>query len=180
MAGRTRRVFDVRIETWELDLIRAAARRIDTRERDELEAELIRHLVRLKSHPPPRIRHLRAFISVALRNKASNWIRDQQAKDRRFTSSDQPSGPTDEARPLIEVLPFPEPDRDQQIALARAYDDLDHDLRTFWEVLLEEDGNQVKTAARLGIHRNTARARIREIQRVLIAHGFPAGPGGEQ
>jgi DNA-directed RNA polymerase specialized sigma24 family protein len=180
LAGRTRRAFYVRIEPWERELAAAASRRIDTRERDELKAELIRHLICLKSHPTPHIRNWRAFISVAMRNKASNWIRDQQAKDTRFTSSDQPSGPTDEASPLIEVLPFPEPDRDQRIALARAYDDLDHALKTFWRVLLEEDGNQVKTAQRLGIHRNTVRARIREIQRVLIAHGFPVARGVNQ
>lgn len=180
MAGRTRRVFHVRIESWEVTLVKVAARCIDTRERDELEAELTRHLLRLKSNPPLDIRNWKAFLIVALRNRAGNWIRDQQAQDKRFTSSDQSSGPDDEDSTLIEILPFPEPDQDTRIAFTCAYGNLDRDLRAFWRVLLEEGGNQVKTAERLGIHRNTARARIREIQRVLLAHGFPAGSGVEQ
>jgi len=61
---------------------------------------------------------------------------------------------------------------EEWVALARACEDLHHDLRLFWKVLLEENGNQIKAARRLGIHRNTARARIRTIRRVLAAHGF--------
>jgi RNA polymerase sigma factor (sigma-70 family) len=161
------------IESWELGLVKAAARRIRTTDRDELESELARHLLRLKRHPPSGIRNWRAFVNKALRNKAVNWIRDQQAREERLVALDKLSEEdSSETLTLEDVLKSPEPDHDLRLAFARAWEELDPQLRSVWELLLEEKGKQVAVARRLGKHRNTVRLLIRRIQQVLQRHRF--------
>jgi DNA-directed RNA polymerase specialized sigma24 family protein len=162
----SRRVSSSPVEDWELDLIRNVASRFRTTEREELEAELAKKLADLKSSPLFGIRSWRAYLAKFLFNKASNWIRDTRARERRSTPLPdeyfEVSG-LPESAPLDENLP---------IAFQQVWNELAPDLRRFWRILLEEDGNQVATAKKLGIHRNTVRLWIGRIRQALETHGF--------
>jgi DNA-directed RNA polymerase specialized sigma24 family protein len=162
---------------WELELIDATALRIDTKERDELRSELARYWLCLKSHPPPNIRSWKAFLTIALRNKALNWIRDQQTREKHFSSLDRPAELDDESVSWIEKIPStaPEPDPESRDAMAAIYEALDPELKILLEALLEADGNQTKAAQLTGKHRNTVRAGLRKIREVLVARGFKPG-----
>src|SRR5919106_3752853 len=74
---------------WE-DLVKQTAARIRTPERLELEAELRLHLLRIIRSRKRRVRNWKAFLATALRNKAINWARDWQHRERRTTSLDRP------------------------------------------------------------------------------------------
>lgn len=161
------------IEPWEMALVKMTARRIRTTERDDLESELAVHLMRLKRNPSPVIQDWKALVKKALRNKAINWIRDRQAAEKRMTTLDasreEVSG---ETFVLQGVLRSPEPDHHLRIALGRALEELDPELRVLWDLLVQENGNQGKVAKRMGKHRNTVRHWIRSIRQVLKRHGF--------
>jgi DNA-directed RNA polymerase specialized sigma24 family protein len=160
-------------EPWERELVQLTARRIRTTERDELESELSRHLLRLRDHHPDGIRDWRAFLATSLRNKAVNWIRDQHAREKRLVALDESrKDDDDETRLFKHVLKSTEPDHDLSIALDGVLRDLDPELRMAWRVLLEENGNQAVVAKRLRKHRNTIRNWIRRIQEILERHGF--------
>jgi DNA-directed RNA polymerase specialized sigma24 family protein len=159
-------VYSSHVEDWELDLIRKIASRFRTTERDELEAELAKKLADLKSRPLSGVRHWQAYLAKFLFNKASNWIRDSRVRENKSTplpdehfeaSIFRESAATDENLP---------------IAFRRVWNEIDPDLRRFWQILLAENGNQVATAKRLGVHRNTVRLWIRRIQHTLNRHGF--------
>jgi DNA-directed RNA polymerase specialized sigma24 family protein len=161
------------IESWELALVSTTARRIRTTERDELEADLAQHLLRLKRRPPKGIRDWKAFLTTALRNKAANWIRNQQTREERLARLHEPSqGDSERTFTLEDVLISPEPDHDRRLALARVLEELDTELKIMWELLLEEKGNQAKVARRSGKHRNTVRLWALRIKQVLKRHGF--------
>jgi DNA-directed RNA polymerase specialized sigma24 family protein len=155
-----------RIQTWELDLIRKVANAFRTQEREELEAELARKLVDLKSRPLLGIRDWKAYLAKFLYNKAANWIRDSRARENR--TARQMEG-QDEA---ILSLPGPAVEDDLAIAFRDLYNELDPELRRFCQILIEENGNQVATARRLGKHRNTIRLWIGKIRTALQRHGF--------
>jgi RNA polymerase sigma factor (sigma-70 family) len=162
------------LEPWERDLVKAAAKAIRTNHRDDLESDLMIHLLRLKRQPPPRIRNWEAFLRTALRNKAKNWIRDQQHLEDPLLSVSRPVDEpgVDEGATLEDRLEGPEPDHVSQIAFAQFLEELDPELREAWEVLQWADGNQVKAAQRLGIHRNTLRRKVRQLHERLNRHGF--------
>jgi hypothetical protein len=161
------------IEAWELAQIRLAAGRIRTNHRDELEAELARKLLVLKIQQRSDIRNWKLFLAKFLRNKASNWIRDQRTREAKTSSLDSSTEDNDDAViGLAEILPSREPEPDRRIAFRLAWGELDPDLRFLCKALLEENGNQVRVARRLGLHRNTIRFRIKKIQQVLKRHGF--------
>ena len=162
------------IEPWEMALVKTTAQGIRTTDRDELESELARHLLRLKRHPPSGIQDWKALVKKALRNKAVNWIRDRQAREKRMTTLDESRKEDSGETFVLEDVScsHSEPDHDLRLAFARAWEELDPQLRTVWEMLLEEKGKQVEVARRLGKHRNTVRLLIRRIQQVLKRHRF--------
>ncbi len=154
-----------KVETWELDLIRKVAGAFRTHEREELEGELARKLLDLKSRPLVDIRDWQAYLAKFLYNKSANWIRDARAREKRAESlPDGPDGPL--------VFSAEGPQDDFGIAFQDLYNVLDPELRRLWQVLIEENGNQVAAARRLGKHRNTIRHRIEKLKRILAMHGF--------
>jgi len=166
----TRGASRAKIASWELALVRAVAGRFRTAEREELEAELARRLLALKLHPPRGIRDWRRYATKFLHNKASNWIRDSRARERRAMALDRPTGESETA--LIDLLSAPEPRHDLRIAFARIWKELDPELRALWQLLLEENGNQLRAARKLGKHRNTVRLWIKKIRKILVSQGF--------
>jgi RNA polymerase sigma factor (sigma-70 family) len=171
--GRTKREkpTPTPIEPWELELLRATAQRFRTPDREELEAELSRKLLQVKSQLLSSIRNWKAYLRTVLRNTAINFVRDRSAREE--IAIGEPGGQTTE-EPLAAgaVLSSIEIDPDLQIAIAEVWKELDPELRLLWELLVQEEGNQLAVAKRLGKHRNTIRLWIRKILRLLERHGI--------
>ena len=155
---------------WELKLTRSIAARFRTTERDELEADLALHLLHVRRHRA-RAKHWKAYLTAALRNKASNWIRDRKRHERAHADLD---APVDDEQLLTrgDRIVAPDAPEDLRAAFAALWNELDPELRDIWEVLLQEGGNQVDAARRLKMHRNTLRLWVRKIQKAVIRHGF--------
>src|SRR5437016_2358107 len=68
------------VHAWELILIDQVARRFSTTERDDLQAELARKLLMLKSLGHAHARDWNAYVTKFLYNKAANWVRDLRAR----------------------------------------------------------------------------------------------------
>ena len=149
------------------------ARRFRTTERDELEAELARRFLALKLHRPPGVRDWRRYAAKFLHNKASNWIRDSRAREKRAVALDVTNDES-ETFALTDLLQSSELGHDVRFGFAELWKELDPELREFWQLLLCENGNQLRVARKLGKHRNTVRLWIKKIQQALARHGFSA------
>src|SRR5438034_10614426 len=111
-------------EPWELELVRMTAARFRTTEREELEADLALHLLRVKRLHRRRVRHWKAYLAAALRNKASNWVRDRQRHERGRADLDAPEG-RDESLARADVLAGFEASQDFRAAFAAVWETLD-------------------------------------------------------
>jgi DNA-directed RNA polymerase specialized sigma24 family protein len=160
-----------RIDPPEFELIAKVAAAFRTTEREELRAELANRLLELKSTPNPAIRNWKAYLAKFLYNKASTWVQAQRRRERRVRSFEAPD-PDNPDMPIREPRAGGETEPGLPLALAGLWTDLDPELRRFWLVLAEEDGNQSRAARRLKIHRNTARQWRSKIVEALKAHGF--------
>lgn len=163
--------FRAKIEPQEFELIAKVVRAFRTPERDELQAELAKRLLDLKHRAPAGIRDWNAYLAKFLYNKASNWVKSARIRERRQRSLDQPD-PQDPSERIREPPEPRETEPGAAMALAQLWEELSPELRQFWTVLLEERGNQSAATARLGMHRNTARAWRSDILKVLNRHGF--------
>jgi DNA-directed RNA polymerase specialized sigma24 family protein len=159
------------VEPWELDLVRMAAARIRTTDREELVSELTLHLLHVKREHKSRVRHWRAYLKASLHNRAVNWIRDRQRQQAGVIELDAAGG-EEEPRMTANLLGSSEPGPDNRVAFGAAWDALGPNLQNLWEALIQENGNQTRVAKRLKLHRNTVRLWIRRIQDVMKTHGF--------
>ena len=164
-------VFQREVQEWELEMIKKVAQAFRTDDRADLEAELARKLLMLKENRPSHIRNWKAYLAKFLYNKAANWVRDRRARERKRIQPSWPGETGDELDVLGDRALFTASERDLSIAFREAWDELDDDLRRFWQVLAEEKGNQARTARRIGKHRNTVRLWIRKIKETLDRHG---------
>jgi DNA-directed RNA polymerase specialized sigma24 family protein len=162
------------IEPWEWELVAQVARSFRATDPEDLRAELRQTLLELKRRRSPGIRHWRGYLAKALHNKASNLVRDLRRREKREQSFDpSESQPFESNTPMRDDI-WAAPETDQGLALdfARVWRTLDPELRSFWEALLEEEGNQSRVARRLKLHRNTVRLWKRRIEEILRRHGF--------
>ena len=164
------------LEDGEYALVRSVATRIRTTERDDLESVLAIHLLQLKARFGKTASDWRAFLGTALRNKASNWIRDRQLAESRHRPLDIGRGEDEPEQPIAHSHAARDPPLEFNAAIRAARAELDERLRDFWDTLLELDGNQAKVARRFGIHRNTVRLWIRRIRASLERHGLEMPP----
>jgi RNA polymerase sigma factor (sigma-70 family) len=160
------------VHSWELEMVNKVSRAFRTAEPEDLQAELARKLLELKRRMPPNIREWKAYLAKFLYNKASNWVRDSRNRDRRrlaLTWEIVEGGSGIFGRGILRSL---EKETVVRIALAELLNEFDPEVRELCESLLQENGNQAKVAARLGIHRNTVRLWIRKIRSAANRHGF--------
>jgi DNA-directed RNA polymerase specialized sigma24 family protein len=139
-----------------------------------LESDLMLHLLRLKRQRRLSSRR-ETFLWIALRNKAKNWVRDQQHREHDLVSISMTVDPagTDADRATFEDrLTIHESDQADRVAFDRLLDELTPELRQVWRALKRADGNQIQAARALKIHRNTLRMKLRLIQRLAARHGF--------
>ena len=168
MGGTKRQSARQAVELWEVQLVRQTAQKIRTRERDDLEAELLRKLMQLKSRKLAGVDNWKAYLRTSLRNAALNYIREQPSDlpllDQTDESSEWSGIPSD--------MLVAEENLDLVVALGNVWTELDPELRQLWQLLLQEQGNQLAVARRLGKHRNTVRLWIKRIVRLLERHGI--------
>jgi DNA-directed RNA polymerase specialized sigma24 family protein len=164
---------ETNIEEWERDLVRLVAARIRTTDREELTAELHRHLLQVKRRHRRRAKYWKAYLRTALENKAKNWIRDREQDNAIMVSGDTETDlDEEESASLFDRSAGPESGPDTRAAWAMAWQALGPELQTFYEVLDEETGNLTRAALRLRMHRNTARNWKCKILKILAAHGL--------
>jgi DNA-directed RNA polymerase specialized sigma24 family protein len=150
------------IELWELMLAKKVARAFRTNEREDLEAELAKKLLELKSGRLPRIHNWPAYLATFLYHRAANWIRDARARERReILASQENVSHVEES--YSEGFPS---------EMDHILNDLSPELRAFWLLLAEKGGNRSAVARQMGIHRNTVRLWIKKIRSVLQARGM--------
>jgi DNA-directed RNA polymerase specialized sigma24 family protein len=105
-----------------------------------------------------------------LYNKAANFVRDRRRERKRFLVGEvvhREKGSSPSGRNFFFQEQISDP-----LEFANLWNQLPSQLRDLWISLLEENGNQVRLANRLGKHRNTIRSWLQQIRRVLVAHGF--------
>lgn len=163
----------LRVEAWELEMIAKVASAFRTSDREELEAELARKLCELKSRAPSGIRDWKRYLAKFLYNKASNIIqswRTHQIKEQSYEISDE----IDFLSDPLDRLACTALDWDTALNFDCIWQHLDPELRRFWQVLLEEGGNQTSVAKRLNKHRNTVKLWIKNIRMLLENSGIRA------
>jgi DNA-directed RNA polymerase specialized sigma24 family protein len=153
---------------WERKLAFAIARKFELQESEELQAELTRTILDLKTRPPPALRNWKAYLAKALHNRADTWTRRRRATAKKEFTLPDPDQETANSFASVKG------DDDLRLAFAELWRELDPDLQVFWHLLAEEQGNQAKVARRLGKHRNTIGAWIRKIQDLLARHQLSA------
>jgi len=150
----------VPVEDWERELLKKVASAFRTPNRDELQAVLAVKLLELKRRQPPGIRYWPAYVAKFFYNKAHNFVRDERARARR--ESTEPEAP----HSWLNWTP------DEHFLIARVWERLSPGETLLWSMLAECDGNQSRVARKLGLHRNTVRARIKRIRILLSKSGY--------
>ncbi len=174
MGGAAQRRKRERVEDWELDLVRqltASFRRSDSA---DLESDLMLHLLALKRQSRE-VENWRAYLRVALRNRARNWLRDGRtdlAETSISLNAPIEPWPSAESVTLEDLLTSAEPDLDFRIAIGMALETTDPWLAAVWKVLAQTEGNLSLAATRLRVHRNTVRRASQQIAELLERHGF--------
>lgn len=139
------------VEDWELCLVKQVCSVFRTLNRDELEAELERKLWILKTRAPSGVRNWRAYLAKFLYNKAHNFVRDERSRFRREAA-------------LAKALSVTQSREEPPEHSTDLWDALSPEDRELCLQLVELGGNQSRVAERLGIHRNTVRARLQRIR----------------
>lgn len=157
----------------DLTLVRNVSQRFNTRDQDELRAELSISLLKLTSRSWRGVENPDAYLAKALLNKASNLVRNWRKREYRTVrvcggddqGNDSDCFYTRRWNALEDSLI-------EQLALAEVWRSLGPQMRLLWTTLIHENGNQVQTAKRLRKHRNTIRSWIQEIRTILTDHGY--------
>ena len=145
---------------WERDLASLIATNFERIEPDELEAELRKTIIELKAGSLTHVQHWGKYLTTALHRRAINWKRDRRAVAKRELTLSEPDSETSL------FFSSKEDDLDNQLVMAQFREALGPELRKVLDVLEKHNFNQVKAAQELGIHRNTLRARLREIKQI--------------
>jgi len=160
------------IEAWEEEMIEREVDNADTTERQDLRAELIRKVLALKHQCRLGIRDWKRYLARALRNERVSWIRKWVAKEKKHVNIIESKTHSEDFPTVGVILSAPDRDLNREIAVAEACKELRPEQRLLLRTLDQADGNQALAARRLGIHRNTLRYRLRDIQQIFIRHGF--------
>ena len=138
-------------------------------EQSDLEAELWIKLLKIKSRPRKHVRNRTAYMHTALFRQAKNLLRDRPKTEKRKVSIREPDEENSVSTTGV-VLSYRNSDLDNQIALQAAVEEFPPNLRLLWKTLVQVGGNQVEAAKILGLHRNTVRLWLRQIENILIRH----------
>jgi PucR C-terminal helix-turn-helix domain len=145
---------------WERQLAASTARRFERIEPEELEAELDKTIIELKTGLLTHVRHWGKYLATALRRTAINWKRR-----RRLVSQKELAGSELETEFPLPALPE-ETDFDRRVEIARFRNALQPELQKVLEVLERHNFNQTEASKELGIHRNTLSARLGRIKQI--------------
>lgn len=158
-------------EPWELPLVRSIARRYGRHDADELESFLVMRLEILRHRNRDTAINWRAFVTTALTRRAFSWLKERRREREGMVSLDERvNDPTDRTTPngLLSVNRGAE---EAEYDTERLMEALPAPHRRVVRVLLQERFDQLRTARRLGIHRNTLARRLRHIRSILAQRG---------
>lgn len=140
-------------------------------EREELEADLFKHLLELKTTRQREVRNWKSFLARSLYNAANNFVRDERHRRRKSRSLAAEDEGEDKLS-LVQVLAAPPEPVDLRIDVASLWREMAPELRDLWALLLEEAGNTSAVAKRLGRPRKTVEYWIQKLRRFLKRRGF--------
>jgi len=160
------------IEDWEVELAKNIARSFaGFPEWNDLEAELFRKLSVMKSGEWLEVIDWKAFLAKSLFNAAHDYLRRWKVGARLFVPMESP-GNDGRLVSLEEIIAHPGDLRDSGIDIRLAVECLSPELQQLWALLMEEGGNQVRVAERLGKPRMTVKYRIDKLKSSLAKRGF--------
>jgi DNA-directed RNA polymerase specialized sigma24 family protein len=137
-------------------------------DREELEADLLGHLVELKIKHQVRARDWKAFLARSLYNAANNFVRNKDLRESKMQSLE--ADDTEQARhALADLLAAPEERLDLRIDLARVREEISPQLRQVWDLLIEERGNISAVARKLGRPRKSLDYWVGKLRQLLKA-----------
>ena len=159
------------IENWEMELATKIARTYPYFPQwSDLEAELFCKLASLKSKKRKEIKDWKGFLAKSLLNFARDYIRRCKFGQHLFQSIEDLN--QNEEFSLEDTIPHPGDSPESGIDVKLAFESLSPDLQQLWLLLMEESGNQVRVAARLGKPRTTVKYWIDILKRSLTKRGF--------
>jgi DNA-directed RNA polymerase specialized sigma24 family protein len=143
----------LQVEAWEIALVKQVLHGYRA-DRKELEAELFRRLIVLKTKHQSRARNWNAYLARSLYNAANNFVRAENFHTRRIHSLEM-EDEEGAAASMPDFLPAPEEPLDLRIELSRLRQEMSPPLRHLWDLLVEEDGNISAVAKKIGRPRQT-------------------------
>lgn len=158
------------VEAWEVRVARQVVRSYRT-DQEELEAELFKRLLELKSRHRSRARNWKSFLAKSLYNSANNFVRHQRLL-LKVTVAAQLEEAEREEPSLHRPLAAPQEQIDLRVDLVRLWGEMTPALRTLWLLLVYEGGNVTAVAKRLGRARKTVDYWISKLRRFLRSRGI--------
>jgi DNA-directed RNA polymerase specialized sigma24 family protein len=153
------------VDAWEIDLVNQVAHAYRT-DREELVAELFRRLAKLKVKHKAKAWNWKAYLARSLYNAAKNFVRDQNLRHTRIQSLES-EDEDDTAVSTLDFLQAPEEPIDLRIDLARLREEMSPELRSLWDLLVEEQGNISAVAKKLRRPRKTIDYWIQKLKTFL-------------
>ena len=160
----------LRVELWEAAIVKQVVRAYRT-DQEELEAELLKRLMELKSKHQSKAKDWKSFLARSLYNAANNFVRGQRLRSTRT----QPLEVEEEEGhgvSLDQMLAAPEDQIDLRVDLATLWREMSPELRELWVLLVDERGNVSAVAKRLGRPRKTVDYWIIKLRRFLKSRGI--------
>lgn len=162
------------VSGWEIKIVEELSRQLGgAREREDLEAELLRRLAELRLMSRRGIRSWKDYLWISLRNHALNVLRRRPAwKEVSLDAIGRAREEGGAGMPAADLFPAREPDFDGQMAWESAFQEFNPNLRRLWAALEKTDGKHAPAARLLRVHRNTIPRWIAQMRLILERHGL--------
>lgn len=164
----------VRIEPWEIEVAKNIARSIhNIPDRDDLEGELLKRLLELKTKSKEKARDWRGLLIRSLQNAATDMVRRRNWwRDRAVSLESTISEYSEESLTIADALMAPDENVDLKIELSGVWKELSPEMRDLWSLLVEEGGNGSSLARRIGVSQRTVSFWIAKIREALKKRGL--------
>jgi DNA-directed RNA polymerase specialized sigma24 family protein len=156
------------IEPWEWEILTQVLLRVGTNDVERLKTELTAKLASLKREGKRGDENPAGYLWRALYRHALNVVRsDVDVEELAFNAVEA----FEEERPSVQVA-GPDILFDRRMATQIAIQSLPPNQRRLWDILLENGGDRQDAERRLGVHRNTIRRWLNDIEKILKRHGI--------
>lgn len=162
------------IEQWEIEVAKSVAGSFKSfPEHEDIQAELYKHLVEIKSKKHLGIRNWKSFLAKSLYNAAYDFIRKWHVRHKNVQPLEMPEENEEGSHISLEkILAAPDERINLKLEVSEIWKQLSPELQKLWSLMVEEEGNKASVARRLGRPRKTVEYWIMKLQTILEKHGF--------